>query len=131
MRKVLIIIVILAIAWAIPGVRGRIGVALLPLSERLGPVGDYISTPARRFSAKNDQTNIARIITTDFEEGRPVPDARTFQAWLKRRAPQMDASDPWGNAYWLVRARGTLTIGSNGVDGRRDTDDDVTHAIPF
>ena len=131
MRKFLIILVILAVAWAIPAVRGRIGVALLPVAEKLGPVGDFIATPARRFSAKNDQTNIARIISTDFNEGRPVPTAQTFQVWLKRRAPQVDPKDPWGNLYWMARGRGELTVGSNGADGRKDTSDDVKHSIPF
>ena len=87
MRKIITLVVILAVLWAIPGVRGRIGVALLPLLEKLGPVADFVVRPAQRFAAKNDASNIMRIITTDFNEGRTVPDERSFQQWLKRRAP--------------------------------------------
>jgi hypothetical protein len=131
MKKIITIVVILAVLWAIPAVRGRIGVAALPLLEKLGPVADFVVTPAKRFSAKNDASNIMRVITTDFNEGRPVPDARTFQEWLKRRAPLMAANDPWERPYWLVRGRGTITVGSSGVDGKKDTKDDVTHSVPF
>ena len=131
MRKILVIVVILAIAWAIPAVRGRISVAALPLLEKLGPVADFIVTPARRFAAKNAETNILRIIANDYNEGREVPDELTFQRWLKRRASQVNPNDPWGRPYWLVRGRGVLTVGSSGADGRKDTSDDIKHSIPL
>ena len=131
MKRIITLVVILAVLWAIPGVRGRIGVALLPALEKLGPVADFVVLPAQRFAAKNDATDIMRVITTDFNEGRPVPDERTFQQWVKRRAPQTDANDPWDRPYWLARGRGTITVGSNGADGQKGTADDVTHTVPF
>lgn len=131
MKKILAVIVLLAVAWAIPPVRGKVTTTALPALEKLGPVADFIVTPARRFAAKSAVTNILRLIANDFNEGRELPEERTFQRWLKRRAPELNPNDPWGRPYWLIRGRGTLTVGSSGVDGRQNTADDVKHTVPF
>ncbi|HUF49807.1 MAG TPA: hypothetical protein VMN60_03180 [Longimicrobiales bacterium] len=131
MRRILIIVVIIAVAWAIPPVRGKLSTGAIPILEKLGPVGDVVITPVRRFSAKSQVTHILRLIANDYNEGRELPDERTFQRWLRRRAPDANANDPWGRPYWLTRGNGTLTVGSSGLDGRKGNGDDVKHTVPF
>ena len=125
MKKALFIVLALAIVWAIPGARHRIGVALLPLFDRLGPVGERAADPVRAFKARNDLSFFLRIMLDDRTEGRALPDERTFPQWIPQRMPQESGIDPWGNPYWLRRRDNTYITGSNGADGVRDTDDDV------
>jgi hypothetical protein len=125
MKKAILLVLALAIIWAIPGVRQRIGVAMLPVLERLGPVGDKAANPVRAFQARNDMSFILRIIQDDRTEGRRLPDEATFRQWMDRRMPKATGLDPWGNEYWLRRSGNTYIVGSSGPDGERDTDDDV------
>lgn len=125
MKKVIFLVLALAIIWAIPGVRQRIGVAMLPVLERLGPVGEWAANPVRSFQARTDLSFFLRIMQDDDTEGRALPDDRSFQQWIDRRMPQETGLDPWGNEYWLRRNGSVYTTGSNGVDGVRDTDDDI------
>jgi hypothetical protein len=125
MKKAVFIVLALAIIWAIPGARNRIGVALLPVFERLGPVGEAAANPVRAFQARNDLSFILRILQDERTEGRQLPDERTFPDWIRRRMPQESGLDPWGNAYWLRRTGNVYVAGSNGPDGERDTEDDV------
>lgn len=131
MKRILFLILALAIIWAIPGVRNRIGVAALPLLERLGPVGQKAADPFRRWKARNDQEFYLRMINDDHAEGRALPEERTFMDWVDRRMPQETGLDPWDREYWLRRRGMTFTVGSNGPDGERDTADDVTHSATF
>ena len=125
MKKAIFIVLALAIIWAIPTVRQRIGVALLPAFERLGPIGEKAADPMRGVKARNQLSFFLRIITDDHAESRQLPDERTFREWMDRRMPQESGIDPWGNEYWLRRRGNVFTAGSNGPDGVRDTDDDV------
>ena len=125
MKKAIFIVLALAIIWAIPNVRQRIGVALLPAFERLGPIGEKVADPIRGVKARNQMSFFLRIITDDHAEGRQLPDESTFREWMNRRMPQETGIDPWGNEYWLRRRGNAFTAGSNGPDGVRDTDDDV------
>ena len=131
MKKILVLVIVLAIIWAVPGLRHRIGVAALPLLERLGPVGERLATPVHNFKVRNQASFYLRIMRDDMTEGRQLPDARTFAQWAARRFPAESATDPGGNAYWLKRDGRTYTVGSNGADGQRDTDDDVTDSATF
>lgn len=125
MKKAILLVLALALIWAIPGVRQRIGVAMLPLLERLGPVGERAADPVRALKARNQLSFFLRIIHDDHLEGRPLPDQTTFREWMNRRMPREPGIDPWGNAYWLRRSGNAFTAGSNGPDGVRDTEDDV------
>lgn len=125
MKKAIFIVLALAIIWAIPNVRQRIGVALLPAFERLGPIGEKAADPIRGVKARNQLSFFLRIISDDHAENRQLPDERTFREWMDRRMPQESGIDPWGNEYWLRRRGNAFTAGSNGPDGVRDTDDDV------
>lgn len=131
MKKIIFIIVALAVAWSIPGVRNRIGVVMLPALERLGPVGEKLANPARAFKARNDLAFFLRIMADDRTEARPLPEERTFRQWVRQRMPEEDGIDPWGNPYWLRRRGGTFTVGSDGPDGVRDTRDDETQVSAF
>jgi hypothetical protein len=131
MKKILVLIIVLAIIWAVPGLRHRIGVAALPLLERLGPAGERMATPVHNFKARSQVSFYLRIMRDELTEGRQLPDPRSFPQWAARRFPSESATDPWGNPYWLKRDGRLYTVGSNGADGRRDTDDDVTDSASF
>jgi hypothetical protein len=131
MKKILVAVIVLAIIWAVPALRQNIGMAALPLLERLGPVGERLATPARNFKAKGQATFYLRIMRDDATEGRELPNPRTFSQWAQRRLPRESEPDPWGNPYWLSQQGRTFTVGSNGADGQRGTDDDVTDSATF
>jgi hypothetical protein len=125
MKKLIFLVLALAVIWAIPDLRNRVGVALLPLLERLGPVGERVADPVRAFKARNHLSFILRIISDDEAEKRQLPDAGSFKQWMSQRMPQESPLDPWGNEYWLTRRGTAFTVGSNGPDAVRATDDDV------
>jgi hypothetical protein len=131
MQKIIAFIVILAVIWAVPPVRERIATATVPALERLGPVGDVLINPMRRMSAKNKARAITRQATIDRNEGRPAPEPQSFRSWITRRMPDETGLDPWGRPYWLDRRTGSLTVGSSGPDGIRNTADDVSHTVAF
>lgn len=125
MKKALIVVVALAIVFAIPDLRNRVGTAALPLLERLGPVGQRMADPFREVSARNEIKFFIRILTDDYADSRPIPDDQTFLQWIDRRMPQETGIDPWDNPYWMRRRDRSIIIGSSGADGVRGTDDDV------
>ena len=131
MKRFIVFIVVLAIVWAIPEARNRIGVAALPLLERLGPVGERVANPFRKWKARSESEFYLRMINDDHAEARPLPEERQFKEWVLRRMPEETGVDPWGSDYWL-RRRGTMfTVGSSGPDGQRDTADDVAVTETF
>lgn len=129
MKKVIAVVLLLAIIWAIPGIRNRIGAAAVPLLDRIGPVGEAIANPFREVRARNDLKFYLRILADDFAEGKGVPQERDFIRWIDRRMPQETGIDPWGREYWMRRRDRTVIVGSDGVDGKRDTADDVTESV--
>ncbi|HEX6133389.1 MAG TPA: hypothetical protein VFZ24_05485 [Longimicrobiales bacterium] len=131
MKKLIGAVLVLAIIWAIPDLRNRIGMAAVPLLDRLGPVGEAIANPFREVRARNEIKFFLRILNDDRTEGRQVPDEGTFIQWVDRRMPQETGIDPWGSQYWLQRRGNTFTVGSSGVDRERDTDDDVVETLAF
>jgi hypothetical protein len=132
MKKLIGFIIVLAVIWAVPGLRNRVGVLALPLLERLGPVGERVAEPVENWKAKNQVKFYLRMIRDDATEGRPLPDARGFTQWTRRRFAEETGLDPWGNAYWLTRSGArTVTVGSNGADGELGTPDDVSESATF
>lgn len=129
MKKILIAVVILAFVWAIPAVRAKVVAAAAPVLELLGPVGAKVLSPSRRYATQNEVMAIARVIKADEDEGKPVPEPGAFRDWLRRRLVHEDGIDVWGNAFWMRRSLDTVTVGSNGPDGERNTSDDVMYAI--
>ncbi|CAN5611629.1 hypothetical protein BH23GEM10_BH23GEM10_14670 [soil metagenome] len=131
MKKVGIFIVILAVIWAVPQLRSRVGAVALPVLEKLGPAADFIVDPIRGYSAKNKIAHTLRVIESDYNRGIQPPDPQAFHEWMRRRMPGESGLDPWGNAYWMRRGQGVLTVGSSGPDGTVNTDDDVTSESSF
>ena len=131
MKKFGIFIVLLALAWAIPPARMRLTAFAAPVLHKLGPVGDKLLSPTRRYATQNEVTAIARMIANDQDEGRQLPEERTFNYWLVRRVRSEDGIDVWGNKFWMKRTQKIVTVGSNGPDGERGTKDDVSHTANF
>jgi hypothetical protein len=127
MKKILVLVVVLAFIWAIPPLRTRVSAAALPVLVKLGPVGEFMITPARNYEARQDAGHFSRVMVRDRAQGREVPEERGFQDWLLRRIPEESGLDPWGSPYWMERALDGLRVGSDGADGERGTSDDVTH----
>ena len=131
MKRFIVFIVVLAVVWAIPEARNRIGVAALPLLERLGPVGEAMANPFRRWKARNESEFFLRMMNDDHAEARALPEERSFKEWVLRRMPEETGVDPWGGDYWLRRRGTTFTVISSGPDRQPDTADDVTVTETF
>jgi hypothetical protein len=132
MKKIIIAVVVLAIIWAIPEVRSRVSATAVPFLERLGPVGTALLTPARRSATHHEVVEIARLIKADQQEGKPLPGENVdFTEWLRRRIVREDGKDVWGRPFWIYLTGVTVRVGSDGPDGKRGTQDDVTHTSKF
>jgi hypothetical protein len=131
-KKIIIVVVVIALIFAIPDVRSRVSTRAVPLLERLGPIGAMLLTPARRSATHHEVVEIARLISADQQEGRPLPgDNENFTEWLQRRIVREDGKDVWGNPFWIRMTGVTVRVGSDGPDGKRGTGDDVTHTSKF
>lgn len=129
-KKLLIVIVLIGAAWSIPPIRSRLTIVAGPLLEKLGPAGQKLLKPARNYAAKTQETAMLRMLAEEHNEGRDIPEPRTFVRWMKKKTGK-EPVDPWGNRYWLERQKGSLAIGSNGADGFRESGDDVKQTVPF
>lgn len=128
----LIVLVLLGFAWSYPPSRRSMTNALAPALERLGPAGDWMMEPTRRYDARNEIEFIVDQIGMARTEGRPLPTARSFQQWLQQRVTtKRGGKDPWGEPYYLVVVSGTLSVGSTGPDGARNTADDLKRTVSF
>lgn len=134
MKFLLILIVAIGAAFGIPSVRHRIMTPLEPVLVRVGPIGEKLATPARRWNAKNEAEVIARKVAEQKDLHRPFPTPRRFTQWIQQnmRGLERKGMDPWGNPYYLERTDRTITVGSAAQDGVPGTEDDVrvTVAIP-
>ena len=110
-KLILLLIVALGVALAIPSTRARI---TEPVIERI----NLEITPRR-----------LEMIATRLEEerglGRPIPDSEALGTWLLRNT-SLSAEDPWGNRYFVQQRSDGFIVGSNGPDGERGTPDDMT-----
>lgn len=130
MNKIIVVVVGLALIWALPPVRERLAVAAHPVLVKLGPVGEAVIRPAQREAAKKQITSISRVVAAELETGVRPPTG-SLQNWIARHLPELTGRDPWDNAYWAEQRGRALIIGSNGPDGQRGTLDDITQAVPF
>lgn len=131
MQKIIGLILVLAVIWAVPAFRAQVSGAALPALDRMGPRGESVATPLRVGIAKARVSGIVRMVASDYADRRGLPDERDFQRWLRARTSAERSIDPWGNPYWMERTREGLRVGSSGPDGRRGTGDDVTHSLPL
>ena len=131
-KNALIGVVLLGFAWSYPPTRRPMTNALAPALERLGPAGHWVLEPTRRYDARNEVEFIVEQVQIARTEGRPVPNARTFQEWLRQRVTtKREGKDPWGEPYYLVHVSNTLSVGSTGSDRAPNTGDDIRKTIPF
>lgn len=132
MNRLIAFVVIMAVIWALPPVRERLAVAVQPVLERLGPVGQAILRPAQREAAKKQITSITRVIASRLEEGERPP-VGSLESWIRRHIPELSGRDPWNRPYWSDEPRGrrVYIIGSNGPDGVQGTEDDITQTVPY
>lgn len=130
-RKMLVVIVLLGFAWSYPPLRQRMVLAMAPAFELLGPVGDRVAQPARRWKAESDITFIMQQFQLEKTEGRASPKGqREFETWMARKQSAGDKGrDPWGQYYWMKRADKAVTVGSHGPDMEPNTPDDITQTI--
>src|SRR5688572_22428889 len=132
MKAFLIVLLLIGAAFGIPSIRNRIVGPLDPLLSKMGPLGEKIATPARRWQADQEEKLILRRIEEERSQHRPMPAPRTFQSWLKTNVPDLNwkGNDPWGRPYYFIHNRQITTIGSEGPDRLRDTPDDVRLTAP-
>ena len=130
MKRILTLVLILALIWAIPPARTKVGTAAIPLLEKLGPAGAGLLNPARNMGAKSGLAAIARLLSDERQEGKPLPTPRNFQEWLARRSRSSEMGvDPWGQLYWLEVDRDRYRVGSSGADRQRGTADDQVRPV--
>jgi hypothetical protein len=132
MKALLIIILLIGAAFGIPSIRNRIVGPLDPMLSKLGPAGEKIATPARRWQTNQEATLIIRRIADDRSLRKPVPTPLTFQNWLKAnmRGLKWEGNDAWGHPYYYIHTRQNMTVGSHAQDGLRDTEDDIRVTLP-
>jgi hypothetical protein len=132
MKTFLIIVLLIGAAFGIPAIRNRIIGPLDPILSKLGPIGEKIQTPARRWSATQELTMILRRIGEDKNVNKPLPSPLSFQNWLKTNVRGLDNGglDPWGRPYYYIHTRQNITVGSQAQDRLRDTPDDVRLTVP-
>lgn len=132
MKAFLIVILLIGAAFGIPTIRNRIVGPLDPLLSKLGPAGDRIANPARRWQASQEAMLILRRIAEDRNLNKPGPSPLTFQNWVKAnvRGLKWQGNDPWGHPYYYIHTRQNMTVGSQAQDRLRDTEDDVRVTLP-
>ena len=127
MKVLLLVLLLLGAAVTVPAIRNRLAGPLDPVLAKLGPLGEKIRTPALRFNAHNEIQAIIGRLNEDKLQGRAVPPPNQFQRWVrdKMRGNIQDGKDPWGQPYYLVRARTHAIVGSAGADMQAGTPDDI------
>jgi hypothetical protein len=119
----ILLVVILAVT-TIPAVRNRVAP---PISRALGPTGEKIATPVKRWKAENGAKTLLRELQAETTAGRKLPQPFEFAGWAVRELRDPEAgTDPWGSPYFLKPGRGsTMIVGSPGPDKKKGTPDDV------
>lgn len=133
MWKILIIVVLLLGAgFGIPQARGKISPVVSPVLDKLGPVGDALSRPAKRWAAKSEITILIRKLAEEHAERKELPSPIDFPRWIKSVTRGSNKGlDPWGHPYYLVHTEHDVTVGSQGPDRKRNTPDDIRVRVPF
>ena len=111
-KIILVLLVVLGAAVAIPSTRAKIEDAAAPLMNSV-----RAKLVPRRLEALADQ------LESRMARGQGVP--ASWEGWLRRdfSGPELD---PWGNQWFMETGRQGITVGSMGPDGARGTDDDIT-----
>ena len=133
-KFIIVTVILIGAAFGIEPIRAKITPPLVPLFEMMGPVGDKLSNPAKRMAARNEAGMILRKISEEYQLKRTLPSPLGFQTWIKlnvRAGIKAAGLDPWGLPYYFIRENRQITVGSNGPDKTRGSDDDVRVSVPF
>lgn len=85
-----------------------------------------IVNPYLRMQTEGEMQDIAdELKTYQRENFEQLPGEREFEAWMVPRFPDNGSLDGWGNPYEYRLERTRLLLVSSGVDGTRDTADDI------
>lgn len=132
LKFVVIFILILGAAFGVPSIRARISPPLLPVLEKLGPVGDKLQAPVKKWAASNEAHVLLRRLAADYAQNRTLPSPLRFQIWIKQNTKSgKGGMDPWGRPYYMIHRAHELVVGSPGPDRIRDTADDVRAKAPL
>ena len=125
-KYLIIFLIVFGAVTTVPQIRSRV---MPPLARALGPTGERMMTPWKKWEAKTDVEDLARELRQENTAGRPYPAPQDFTAWAKREMRDPEAGvDPWGTRYYLKPGR-TLVVGSPGPDLKKGTADDITVTV--
>ena len=113
-KLIMLCIVLLAVAMAIPSSRAQIQTR--GIDRVTNAIGSRLAPG--RLNAMADQLDVR------LQRAERLP-TEGFENWIRLdyTGPERD---PWGNWWYLQVGRRNYTVGSMGPDGQRGTDDDIT-----
>jgi hypothetical protein len=109
-KLLMLAIVALGVGLALPSTRPRI---LNPVLDRIN--NEIVPRKLETIAAQLDMLT---------QRGEDLPTGN-WEGWIQAYTTQ-DPRDPWGNVYYLDRARDSYTLGSMGPDRTKGTADDLT-----
>jgi hypothetical protein len=123
-KIIIVLLVVIGIVTTVRPVRDRV---MPPIVRALGPTGEKIATPVRRWKAEHQAERLLSEMQIELTAGRQPPPAHEFSQWAKKELREPDADiDPWGGKYYLKPGRGmTISVGSPGPDLKKGTEDDI------
>lgn len=128
-KYIIILVLLVGAATSIPQIRNRV---IPPLAAALGPTGERMMTPVKKWKAKTRCEDLLRELRATNTSGRPIPEPKGFTAWAQFVLRVPDAGiDPWGSRYYYKQIRTQMTVGSPGPDLKRETVDDITVSAPW
>jgi len=131
-KVILFSIFALGTALAIPSVRQRVQPYLTPVTRKLQPVTTRLTTPTKKWQAKNEAGALLAKLSEDEAQKKELPSALEFRRWIRTRTQgEHRGNDPWGRPYYLIHESSQITVGSPGPDRKRNTPDDVRVSAPI
>lgn len=134
-RKLILLLALFAGASAtVPALRERVEPRVVPVWDsglrRLEPVIEWAMVPVHRWAAQHEAQAIGRMLRSRAGASDRLPLPSEFPDYLRRNwRGGRQGKDPWGNWYYLVVTRDSITIGSAGPDQERDTEDDIRASV--
>ena len=110
-KIILILLVVLGAAMAIPSTRAKMEDAATPIIDKF-----RVKLVPKRLETMADQLDVR------LSRGQGLP--TSWEGWLRRDYSSVP-EDPWGNIYYLDSSRRGYTVGSMGPDGVKGNDDDI------
>jgi hypothetical protein len=128
-KFIIITLIVVGSVTSVPPIRQRV---LPPLARALGPTGERMMTPFKKWEAKTDCEDLMRELRATNTAGRAIPEPKGFTAWAQFVMREPTAGiDPWGSRYYYKLIRNQMTVGSPGPDLKRETIDDITVTAPW